>query len=191
MDNKGNWGLTKNIWDTIEKNFQQYKGSYPDLIIRTDRKSKFSELYKKRYQDTMDRFMVEETTALDSHKQAALLTICCLESNIIEHPLDNDDEISIIPQIIAINAGLSFMLRCLNNLLEKKKIKKQIEQYYFPVAIACDTPYLEIMCRILYHEQHEQDMDFNVLELADRFFLIEYINLLQHGIEPALLKETK
>ncbi len=80
----------------------------------------------------------------------------------------------------------------LSERLRKKKISTQVEQYYFPVAFACNTPYGNIMCRILYYEQHkEHGMDFNVLELADRLFLLEYINLLQYGIEPTLLKEKK
>lgn len=136
--------------------------------------------------------MTDDTVVLDSHKQAALLTICCLQLNIIEYseiPQD-DDELHIIPQMIAVNVGLSYMLQCLNDLLQIKKINKRIERYYFPIALACSTKYEKIMCRILFQEQHEKDLDFNVLELADRYFLLEYINLLQYRIEPTLLKET-
>lgn len=127
-------------------------------------------IYQSSYQNVLHKFMNEETTVLDSHKQAALLTISFLELKIIEHPLQSDEEISIVPQMIALDIGLSYMLACLNDSLKAHGIKKRIERYYMPVATACDTPYPEIICRILYQEQNEPDMGFNILELSDRFF---------------------
>ena len=186
------WKITESVWQTISDAYEKYKINCPELIFHNDKKEQFNSLYKEKYTDVMDRFMTDETKELDSHKQAALITICCLQLNIIEYsnlPSDNNDELDIIPQIIAIGVGMSYMLQCLNDLLQVKKIEKQIKQYYFPVALACNTPYEKIICRILYFEQHEDDMDFNVLELADKYFLLEYLNLLQHGIEPPLLKE--
>lgn len=136
----------------------------------------------------MARFMQTDTGAMDAHKQAAILTISCLEANVIEHRLDDSEKISIVPQSTALNVTLSYMKRCMNDTLKEKGIAKRIDKYYLPVAIACDTPYQEIMCRLLYHEQTEKDMTLNVLELSDRYFLLEYINLLQRGIEPHTLK---
>lgn len=183
-------GLITQSWNNIEKEYREYSKNFPTLIFHDDKKIEFDLLFKKSYETVMKRFMTKKTTILDSHKQAALLIICFLKTNIIEHPLDDQNKISIVPQLIALNLGLSYMLVCLNDRLEKHDIKKRIEKYYMPIATACDTPYPEILCRILYQEQHEQDMDFNILELSDRLFLLEYINLLQHGIEPHLLKEN-
>ncbi len=194
MNDNKIWKITESIWHTISDAYENYKNTCPELIFHNDRKEQFNSLYKKKYTNVMERFMTDGTNELDSHKQAALITICCLQLNIIEYskpPADNNDELHIIPQIIAIGVGLSYMLQCLNDLLRVQKIKKQIERYYFPVALACNTPYEKIICRILYLEQHEDDMDFNVLELADRYFLLEYLNLLQQGIEPSLLKEIE
>lgn len=187
------WNLIDNAWNTITEAYEIYKKKCPELIFHNDKKEKFDSCYKEMYSDVKKRFMTNDTDVLDSHKQAALLTICCLKLNIIEYsalPQNNSDELHIIPQIIAINVGLSYMLQCLNDSLRVKKIDKQIQKYYFPVALACNTPYEKIVCRILYFEQHESDMNLNVLDLADRYFLIEYINLLQHGIEPCMLKES-
>lgn len=182
-------GIVNRAWETIEDGYNKYHKNYPSLIFHKESQMDFINIFTEKYEEIMHRFMKSETNALDSHKQAALLTISCLEANVIEHDLKNQNQISIIPQIIALNVGLSYMKNCLNDILKEKKIGKSIEKYYLPVAIACNTPYEEIICRILYHEQNEPDMSFNVLELADKFFLIEYINLLQHGIEPYLLKD--
>lgn len=121
-------------------------------------------MFQEKYNDVMARFMQTDTGALDAHKQAAILTISCLEANVIEHRLDDSKKISIVPQSTALNVALSYMKRCMNDTLKEKGIAKRIDKYYLPVAIACDTPYQEIMCRLLYHEQTEKDMTLNVLE---------------------------
>lgn len=189
MGNDDIWGIIDESWSAITEMYEKYKIGYPTLVFHNDRKKDFDELFKAEYKKVMDTFMTKETDKLDSHKQAALLIICCLKLDIIEHSLGNKDEISIVPQLIAMNIGLSYMLLCLNDRLKEQDVKKKIERYYMPIATACDTPYPEILCRILYQEQHEPDMDFNVLELSDRLFLLEYINLLQYGIEPQSLKK--
>lgn len=189
MGNDDIWGIIDEAWDGITKMYEMYKTPYPSLVFHNDKKKSFDNLFKTEYQKVMDRFMTEETDKLDSHKQAALLIICFLKLDIIEHSPDNKDEISIVPQLIAVNIGLSYMLACLKDRLKEQNEKTKIERYYMPIATACDTPYPEILCRILYQEQHEPDMDFNILELADRLFLLEYINLLQYGIEPLTLKK--
>ena len=195
MSDKKIWKITEGVWQTITEAYEGYKSNYPELVFHNDKKEEFNSLYKEKYMDVMNMFMTDDTSELDSHKQAALITICCLQLNIIEYPKissDNNDELFIIPQMIAIGVGLSYMLQCLNELLRVKNIKKQISQYYFPIALACNTPYEKIICRILYFEQnHIGNMEFNVLELADRYFLLEYLNLLQIGVEPPMLKETE
>lgn len=183
-------GIEKLAWEAIKEGYEMCCEEYGGLIFHEDAFDVFKKLYEKYYYDVMNRFMKEDTYALDSHKQAAILTICCLEANVIEHNITDDKEqISIVPQMIAVNVALSYMKNCLNETLKEKGIDKKIDRYYLPIAFACDTPYQEVICRILYHEQHEKDMSFNVLELSDRYFLVEYITLLQRGIEPKLLKD--
>ncbi len=189
MSDEKIWGVIDQAWAFIIEAYEKYKNNYSTLIFHDDKKEQFNQSFQEGYKEVMDRYMMEETSILDSHKQAALLVICFLKQNIIEHTLDSGDKISIVPQMIAVSLGLAYMLECLNIRLKEHGINKKIERYYMPVATACDTPYPEILCRILYQEQHQMGMSFNVLELSDKFFLLEYINLLQYGIEPHLLKE--
>lgn len=182
------YNIIESSWKIIEEEYEKCHQKYSELIFHSEKFDEFKQLFINQYNDIMKRFMKEDTTALDPHKQAAILTISCLKANIIEHKLEDSDKISIIPQMIAVNIGLSYMKDSMNKILKEKKSKKKIKQYYLPIAIACETPYSEIICRILYHEQNEPDMSFNILELSDRYFLLEYINLLQRGIEPHLLK---
>lgn len=174
-------------WKAMKTECERFQEKDSTIIFDEAKFDVFSELFRKQYKDIMNNFM-KDTTELDSHKQAAIITISALRSKAIQHNVEGDN-ISIVPQLIAINVALSYMNDRLNELLSKKKLK-EIEQYRLPVAIACDTPYIEIMSRILYYEQVCENMDFNVLELADRYFLLEYINLLEHKIEPFILKES-
>lgn len=173
-------------WKSIRQECERFQKDDSSIVFNESQYDTFSSLFREQYNSIMNRFM-KETTELDSHKQAAIITISALKAHIVEHEVD-EGVISIVPQLIAINVGLSYMNDRLNENLTKKHIK-EIAQYTLPIAVACDTPYIEIMSRILYYEQYEADMDFNVMELADRYFLIEYINLMQHRIEPYLLKQ--
>lgn len=190
MDDCG--GLISKTWEVIKQGYLEGRESYPALEFHEENFQAFEGNFEKRYNDIIKKFMRPDTKALDSHKQAAIITVSCLESKIINHPLEDDNKISIVPQLIAVNAGLSYMADCLNEVLKREKIEKKIDKYYLPVAMTCDTPYQEIMCRLLYYEQDGgYGISFNVLELADRYFLLEYINLLQYGIEPSQLKRKE
>ncbi len=182
-------GVVDKAWESIIEGYNICKKKYPNIKFDTNGYDRFKEIFEKRYDDIINRFMRPDTSALDSHKQAALITICFLESNTISHSSHSIDEISIIPQSIAVNAALSYMKDCINISLKENGIRERIGKYYLPIALTCDTPYQEIICRLLYYEETEDDMNFNVLELADRYFLLEYINLLNYGIEPVSLKQ--
>lgn len=186
----------KAAWNAIESECRRFQEKDCAIKFNEEGYHDFEELFNRHYNDIMTRFM-RETTELDSHKQAAIITISCLEAKVIKLEVKSDkpsegshlqeNEIFIAPQLIAVNVGLSYMNDRLNEILEKKHLEP-VDHYFLPIAFACDTPYIEIICRLLYYEQHEDDMSFNVLELADKYFLLEYISLIQNGIEPMLLK---
>lgn len=176
----------KFAWDAIKSESMRFREGNSAIEFHEEGYAEFESLFTRHYNDIMNRFM-RETEVLDSHKQAAIITISCLESNAVRHEVE-DGKISIVPQLIAVNVGLSYMNDRLNEMLEERGLGT-IERYDMPIAIACETPYIEIICRLLYYEQHEEDMVFNVMELADKYFLLEYISLIQNGIEPALLKQ--
>lgn len=161
------------------------------VSYQEDKESKLKELFISKYEYVMEKFMDAETKSLDAHKQASILTISCLESEIIMPKDDKlgEDEINIFPEVLSVNLGLSYMLASLNRNLQDHRMKQKVKKYLFPIAFSCDTPYMEIICRILYYDKEEK-MPYSVLDLSERYFLIEYITLLQSGIEPLKLKET-
>ncbi len=179
--------LMDKVWETVKNLYDSYKKD-DNVKFDSAKKECFKQTFENHYNDIIKRFMNESTEVLDSHKQAAILTISLLESEAISCRC-KENEINIAPYIIAIDLGLSYMNECLQSCLKKKNIAYKDIHYILPQAIACDTPYIEIMSRLLYYEQTEKDMSFNILELADRYFLLEYITLLRYDIEPEILKD--
>ena len=114
-------------------------------------------------------------------------------SNAIQQSV-KDDEIALAPYAVALNVGLSFLLDRLNEKLTAAGAK-EIEEFQLPFPIACDTPYFESLCRMLYYEDNNEgksgisyEMSLNMVEWADRFFLLEYILLQKNKINPWILK---
>ncbi len=180
--------ISRHIIPAIQCECAKVENLHHISIYNKEKEEDFVRLYEKKYDELISKFM-KNTKVLDSHKQAALITITCLESEIIKYRLENNEQFSILPQIIAINIGLSYMMELLNVQL-KKKLYNPIDKYEMPVAIACETPYIEIMSRLLYQAETYSWSGYNVLDLADRYFLLEYITLLQNGIEPLVLKHV-
>lgn len=177
--------------EAIKERVSEISKSDDSLIYHAERESVYQKLFMEHYQTIMDNFMIN-TESLDWHKQAAIITITTLESEIVttKDSANENTEINILPEIVAIDVALSYMNDCLNVKIANKGIGKPLKKYYLPVAFSCNTKYVEILCRMLYYEKNGiAGMSFNVLELSDRYFLMEYINLIQNGIEPMFLKE--
>ena len=195
-----NSSLMDAAWVALKEQTKFFEGKYEGISFVDTKKERFCEEYKNIYEEFKKNYMgqtsSEERNELDPHKQAAILVISSLKVGAVQHKV-NEGEISILPQLVAINVALSFMNDELNKRLEEKNICVTIKQYKLPIAIACDTPYAEVMARILYREQYNDEIkdivkaNFNLLELAENFYLLEYINLLQYGIEPELLRDEK
>ncbi len=179
------------FWEYIEDRAREKPAN---VIFNIDKKEAFVESYIKDYDKIIHKYMRKDTTSLDSHKCAALFIIQCLKNKVfttIEDTNDKSSTINIYPQIVAIDIAFAFMLKCLNEALNKKNLRKKIKKYILPMPYSCDRPYVEVMSRILYYEGKENDMQlsYNYFELSDRLFLIEYLTLLQCGIEPLILRD--
>lgn len=164
------------------------------LSVDESRKSAFSERFWQNYDMIENEFMTKETKALDAHKQAAVSVISMLESGIITYETNIDNRICIAPYAAALTVGLSYLCDRMNEILGD--IEKKPITLYLPMALACDTPYFDIMCRMLYYEDPNSDgpkpmppTSYNILEWADRFFMIEYITLLENGLNPYKVKD--
>lgn len=185
--------LKEAAWETVLEDYKRNKELYEKskkVIFHEDKKQVFFNCFNKQEQ-ICRQFMKESTKELDSHKLAAILTISLLESNVWEHIESNDGEISIVPEYVAVTVALGYMQNILNDYLEKLDVSTRIDNYIFPIPLVCDTPYIEIICRTLYYENNPKfkNWQLNIMELSEKYYLLEYITLLHYGIDPLELKE--
>ncbi len=145
------------------------KGIYRDLV-----KSHY-DIYKSKY---MDASVVEN---LDRHKIAAILVATGLECDIIKpvEELDKSGKIYIGRQKVLLLGAFDYLLSKLNECLKQKECPLQpMKRMLFPLPWSCETDYVDVFARNLYYEEKEYGKDhINIMELAEKFFLLEYISI--------------
>lgn len=182
------------VWDALRRTCEQI-GEKSGVMFCTENYGQFKSNFEKYYKLFLDDFMTEKTTELDEHKQAAVIIASAIEANVI-HQEPRKGMIALAPYAVPLNVSLYFLLDRINEKL-KKVGEKEISEFFLPFPLACDTPYFESLCRILYlenggaeEERVAYPMSFSLVEWADRFFLLEYILLQQNSINPAQLRES-
>ena len=181
------------IWNALRLTCSQLNDQV-NISFQEGNYSQFKKLFTDYYALFLKEFMMQDTRALDEHKQAAVIVISAIQSNAIQQTA-SEGEIALAPYAVALNVGFSFLLDRINEKLKDISVKP-IEEFQLPYPIACDTPYFETLCRILYFENGGASKEgisypvtFNIIEWADRFFLLEYILLQQNEINPWRLRE--
>lgn len=160
------------------------------ICFHQERKQTFFDRFQELYDYILNNFMAVEKgiTALDRHKVTAIITICGIESGFVSMDDVPDGGVFLGKEIISLSVALSFMQASLNEQLKKVGVNKEIKKFEFPKAWTCNTDYFDIMVRNLYYSQ--QHWKINPLELSEKFFLIEYIELEKNEIDPEVLRES-
>lgn len=179
--------LIDNAWSLLTTECNKCSKENPNFKFDESKKDIFKDYFIDKYKKTKDDYMDPSVDFLDRHKVAALIIISILETHAISYDNLNEDYVFIGAELMALKVGLAYMVEKLNEKLSSRGEVKKIEKVIFPNAQSCNTPYIEIMCRNLYYAK--RDYVFNPLDLADRLFLVEYITLLSHGINPDILKD--
>lgn len=178
--------LVENAWNSFHDEYFLYGKENSLLNFDESKKSEFKSIFEKKYSHIMKTYMDESVKSLDRHKVAALIIISLIDVSPISIDKLSDEYIFIANELIALKVGLAYMLKKMNDILSEKGNSNKLEQFTFPMAQSCDTPYMDVMCRNLYYAK--RDYMLNPLDLADRLFLIEYISLLKSGVNPDILK---
>ena len=133
----------------------------------------------ERYERYRKNYMKANVRFLDRHKVAAILVVQGLASGIIRSEVKpSDEEIDIGPQKVLLMCAFDYIIAQTNRILvQKDSVLSQLDEFIFPQAWACPTAYIDILSRNLYYA--EKDFMLNEMDLAEKFFLLEYICLLQ------------
>ncbi len=181
--------LINKTWELLECTVKEMKKK--DSKIHFENSAK--EIYRKKFTDLYNyikkEYMKNSVKNLDRHKVAAITIVCIIDSNAISYKGDIDDGGKFFGQYLAAaSVGISYMQNMLNYLLTNKN-EKNISRIWFPNAVSCDTPYLEIFSRNLYFSNEEADWKLNPLDIAEKLFLLEYITLEKNEINPLILAD--
>lgn len=191
------WKNLEQIVEAFEKNGVEVAFDFHD----SQKKDLFEKKFIHLCNYIRETFMSPNTETLDSHKQAAALVISAIECKLVA-PKNKDN--SMLLYNTALGLGILYLQNRMNEQLHNLKlIDKNTEiKISFPTAFACDTPYFSIMTRLLYYEDSSKEqgedlkpylnydgstLKYNILEMSDRFFLLEYITLLENHINPLKL----
>lgn len=178
------------IWGMFDEVCKDMKKEDDRIEFHPEQRQVFFDGFQNLYEYILNNCMAinQGITTLDRHKVTAIITICGIESNFVSMDKVPSGETFLGKEIISLSVALSFMQSTLNAQLKKVGVDKEIEEYRFPKAWTCNTDYFDIMVRNLYYSQKYWKM--NPLELAEKFFLIEYITLKENGINTELLREN-
>ena len=180
--------LIDEIWNLVETGSESALNE--NIKLNLSARDKFSDEFESSYQDILTQYMSDDVKALDRHKVAAIIIISLIKAEPLTISNLSDDKIFLGNENLAFQIGLSYMQHELNKVLMEKGLHRKISQYKMPEAIACETYYIDIVCRNLYFTKIRREWGLNPLDLSERLFLIEYITLVSEGIEPQKLKNT-
>ncbi len=159
------------------------------VVLDNSKMEVFAQLFQKKYNDVKSLFMKKSVDYLDRHKVASILMASAIEADIVRYDGDiSEGSVFIGKYLIAVSAGINYMQDSLNEKL-KKKGQEPIKELFFPVAFSCKTPYLQILARNLYFTHEKTDWKFNLLNMSENLFFLEYITLKENGIDPSILNE--
>lgn len=178
------------IWSMFDEVCKDMQKDNDKIQFHPEQKQIFFKIFQEIYDCILNNCMAVDKgiTALDRHKVTAIITISGIESDFVSMNEVASGVTFLGKEVVSLSVALSFMQATLNAQLKSVGIDKEIKEFIFPKAWTCNTDYFDIMVRNLYYSQQYWKM--NPLELAEKFFLIEYITLEKYGIDTEVLREN-
>lgn len=179
-------GIVNALWNALRDTVNHYQEDDEYISFDDEKFLDFKKSFEDLYNNIKDKYMKHNVKTLDRHKVAAVMIVSSLQSNAVSYTKKIGSRHFFGEEMFSTEVALNWMLDALNERLTELG-QKRIEVYHMPKAFACDTPYFDIFCRNLYYA--EQHYKLNPLDIAEKLYLLEYITLLQNGIDPSKLCE--
>ncbi len=165
------WSLLEQYCKITDKN-----ECYP--IIRHEVLEQYKKSVKKTYDQYKDKYLKDEVEFLDRHKMAAILVVEGIKCNVmVPSQGENVDSSKLFVgcEKILLLAAVDYLLAHMNRCFIANDLKK-IDTFIYPNAFTCKTKFVDVLSRTLYYSH--TDFSLNIMELAEKFFLLEYITIL-------------
>lgn len=166
-------------WKLIDSVCAKPHPDFSSLFLDKKLKDAFIKNCDSTYKECKQNNMKDNVSSLDRHKVAAILLTEALKLGIVkskdEKHIDNASRLFIGPEKVLLICAINYLAqeanriiaRCTNPPLEK------MNSFSFPDALSCKTSYDDISCRLLHQAKNNHTL--SVMDLADKFFLLEYI----------------
>ena len=181
-------GIKKQVWEMFVSAAEQMIQDDSDIVLNYAAEQHFGDNFDALYRRITEKYMKDSVVYLDRHKVAAIVLIAFIRINALGYRKRLESSMFWGNYKLAISVGLSYMLVMLNNELMENGCKTTIEKYIMPEVLMDDIPYIDVFARNIYYLETQKKSDFNVIELANSLFLLEYITMEKYGISPNCLK---
>ena len=175
------------FWNNLKKTVSFYQENDKDIVFNQDKYDEFKKSFENSYDFVKEKYMKSSVRALDRHKVAAVMIVAALNSNVVSYKKTLGEKKHFLgEEMFSTEVALNWMLDALNKKLGELGVN-EVQAYHMPKAFACETPYFDIFCRNLYYA--EKYYVLNPMDIAEKLYLLEYITILQNGIDPVNLCE--
>lgn len=169
---------TKAFWKLVSEWCAELSKGENALFLDGTTKNEYITNCDNAYDFCKTHNMKKGVRNLDRHKIASILVIEAIKLGIVKRKdgknADNDRQIFIGVEKVLFACAINYLAQQVN--LEIRKDKKDIpvmQNFPLPMALSCSTGYDDITCRLLHYGNENNTL--SILDLADKFFLLEYI----------------
>lgn len=181
-------GVKKQLWEMFVSVAEQLMENDSNIVLNRASEHYFGDVFERLYTNIKKNFMKDSVVYLDRHKVAAITIIAFVRTNILEYGQELENSMFWGNYKLAISVGLSYMLNRLNNELRENNCKTIISKYIMPEVFMEKIHYIDVLARDIYISEIQSASDANIVMLAGKLFLIEYITLQKYGVSPEFLK---
>lgn len=180
---------TRKYWELVREYCSVMQKNKLQVYMVENSQEPFCIAVEERCNKYRSNYMKPDVKSLDRHKLAAIMVEEGLNLNIIDADAIDQileaDNINIASEKILMLAALDFLKAEINKAIIKEQDSDSetklttFDNFSYPKPWACETDFVSIISRTLYYAK--KDYSLNAMELAEKFFLIEYISILiQH-----------
>jgi len=179
---------TKAFWSAVSQQCGQLSTETDHIYIDASLKDGYIVACDVEYKKCKDENMNKSVQNLDRHKVAAILVIQGLTLDIVKrkdgNEADTEEKIFIGKEKAILSCAISYLAQQINIIIRNSgRSFDLINRFILPTAFSCQTDYIDIMCRLLHYGKKQSTL--SVLDLADHFFLLEYIAIAEYYRENA------
>lgn len=173
---------TDRYWELASQQCNILSSNGTVLSMDDSVKNRYEEECSEIYNYCKRHIMKKDVENLDRHKVAAILVAKGLELDIVKWDTcapPSDGMLFIGAEKLLLVCAVHYLAQQINELIKASGTSVQpMKIFILPKVFSCNFLYIDILSRLLHTSKEEKTL--SVLELADKFFLMEYIAILDY-----------